>query len=214
MRRDSKENMLMVTGMVVLILSAAAVSYMVASYQNTLKMKEVQVIYEYKIESISTQAEKFGDNLSKALTYLDIARYNLERARLNLDKSLFWMEEKEYAEMNTSSSNAVYYFRRANTIFGKALDYLLISMNFTVENYEKVLEYYINYTNSALNLTKTGELMSMHLNNASHYLLSGAADDADAEFQKFSTLQNVYSEWDQDMENNLIKIKTFYGIRE
>ncbi|KAA0008913.1 MAG: hypothetical protein FE037_01175 [Thermoplasmata archaeon] len=214
MRRDSKENMLMVTGMVVLILSAAAVSYMVASYQNTLKMKEVQVIYEYKIESISTQAEKFGDNLSKALTYLDIARYNLERARLNLDKSLFWMEEKEYAEMNTSSSNAVYYFRRANTIFGKALDYLLISMNFTVENYEKVLEYYINYTNSALNLTKTGELMSMHLNNASYYLLSGAADNADAELQKFSTLQNVYSEWDQDMENNLIKIKTFYGIRE
>ncbi len=107
MRRDGRENMLLISGMVVLILSAAAVSYMVASYQNSLKMKEVQVIYEYKIESISTQAEKFGDNLSKALTYLDIARYNLEEAKFNLDKSLFWMGEEEYAEMNTSSSNAV-----------------------------------------------------------------------------------------------------------
>ncbi|HHF58880.1 MAG TPA: hypothetical protein ENL44_01610 [Thermoplasmatales archaeon] len=213
MRRDGRENMLLISGMVVLILSAAAVSYMVASYQNSLKMKEVQVIYEYKIETISTQAEKFGDNLSKALTYLDIARYNLEEAKFNLDKSLFWMEEEEYAEMNTSSSNAAYYFKRANTIFGKALDFLLISKNFTVENYKKILEYYINYTNSALNLTKTGELMSIHLNNASHYLLSGAADDADAEFQKFSMLQGIYNEWYQEMEDNLIKIKTFYGIR-
>ncbi|KAA0007805.1 MAG: hypothetical protein FE042_03375 [Thermoplasmata archaeon] len=214
MRRDGKENMLLIGGVIILILSAAVVSYMVASYQSSLKMKEVQIIYEYKIENISTQAEKFGENLSKALTYLDIARYNLERGRLNLDKSLFWMKEEEYREMNTSSSKAVYYFGRANAIFGKARVYLIISKNFTVKNYEKILEYYINYTNSALNLTKTGKLMSMCLNNASIYLLSGAADRADAELQKFSTLQNIYNEWDQEMENYLIKIKTFYGIRE
>ncbi|KAA0015456.1 MAG: hypothetical protein FE037_02200 [Thermoplasmata archaeon] len=214
MRRDGKENMLLIGGVIILILSAAVVSYMVASYQSSLKMKEVQIIYEYKIENISTQAEKFGENLSKALTYLDIARYNLERGRLNLDKSLFWMKEEEYREMNTSSSKAVYYFGRANAIFGKARVYLIISKNFTVKNYEKILEYYINYTNSALNLTKTGKLMSMCLNNASIYLLSGAADQADAELQKFSTLQNIYNEWDQEMENYLIKIKTFYGIRE
>jgi len=214
MRRDGKENMLLIGGVIILILSAAVVSYMVASYQSSLKMKEVQIIYEYKIENISTQAEKFGENLSKALTYLDIARYNLERGRLNLDKSLFWMKEEEYREMNTSSSKAVYYFGRANAIFGKARDYLIISKNFTVKNYEKILEYYINYTNSALNLTKTGKLMSMCLNNASIYLLSGAADQADAELQKFSALQNIYNEWDQEMENYLIKIKTFYGIRE
>ena len=214
MRRDGKENMLLIGGVIILILSAAVVSYMVASYQSSLKMKEVQIIYEYKIENISTQAEKFGENLSKALTYLDIARYNLERGRLNLDKSLFWMKEEEYREMNTSSSKAVYYFGRANAIFGKARVYLIISKNFTVKNYEKILEYYINYTNSALNLTKTGKLMSMCLNNASIYLLSGADDRADAELQKFSTLQNIYNEWDQEMENYLIKIKTFYGIRE
>jgi len=214
MRRDGKENMLLIGGVIILILSAAVVSYMVASYQSSLKMKEVQIIYEYKIENISTQAEKFGENLSKALTYLDIARYNLERGRLNLDKSLFWMKEEEYREMNTSSSKAVYYFGRANAIFGKARVYLIISKNFTVKNYEKILEYYINYTNSALNLTKTGKLMSMCLNNASIYLLSGADDQADAELQKFSTLQNIYNEWDQEMENYLIKIKTFYGIRE
>ena len=201
-------------GMVSIMIVVITMTYIIADYQNRIKLQEVRVVYEEKIEFVTSQAKKFVDNMSMALTYLDTARDDLKNAKINLEKANFWFERKDYEKTKNFTFDAKFYFNRSNYVFKKALHYMLLSTNSSTEEYSVILELYINYTHSAINLTYYGNLMSWHLENASIYYQDGENAKASHEMDIFNELSPYYNQFDQEMENYMREIKFYYGIRE
>lgn len=197
-------------GMLAIMIAVVTLSYVLAES----KIREEREIYTEKIRVVTAQAKRFADNISTALTYLDTAREDLKNAKLSIDKAVFWLDEKNYQEMKNRSFDARFYFNRSNYVFEKALYYLLLSMNSSTEEYEMILQYYINYTNAAVNLTNYGKIMSLCLENASIHYLENDERKADQEMVKFGELTSSYTLFDQEMEDHMRKIKLYYGIRE
>ncbi|HEX17327.1 MAG TPA: hypothetical protein ENG60_02820 [Thermoplasmatales archaeon] len=194
---------LLIIVVAVLAMIAIPSTYLFAS----TKLEEVKVVYEKRIQVITSRAKEFADNLSIALTYMDTARDDLKNARLNLEKTIFWMDEKEYDRMRNSSFDAIFYFNRSNALFRKSLSYLLYSKNSSTKEYEKVLDLYINYTRSAINLTHYGVLISRCLENVS-------ISRAEEWMEDYEELKEYYDRYDEEMRSYLIQIKDYCGIRE
>ena len=199
---------------IVLMVVIIAITYLFADYQHKIKLKEVKIVYEDKIKVVTTQAKKFADNISIALTYLDTAREDLKNAKLNFEKAMFWLEENNYREMKNASFNARFYFNRSHVIFEKSMYYLKLSANTSTEEYKEVIQYYINYTYSAINMTHYGEIMSSHLENASTYYLNGKDLEANQEMESFEEAKQSYDLFEEQMNEYLMQIKDYYNIRE
>ncbi len=199
---------------IVLMVVIIAITYLFADYQHRIKLKEVKIVYEDKIKVVTTQAKKFADNISIALTYLDTAREDLKNAKLNFEKTMFWLEEKNYREMKNASFNARFYFNRSHVIFEKSMYYLKLSANTSTEEYKEVIQYYINYTCSAINMTHYGKIMSSHLENASTYYLNGKDLEANQEMESFEEAKQSYDSFEEKMNEYLMQIKDYYNIRE
>jgi len=197
-----------------LMIVAVTMTYIIGDYNSRAKIKTLTVRYEYEISNITTKTEKFFDNYSKALTYIDVARADLKNAIYYFDLAEYWLSSKNYVNASTSGDAASYYYNGSENLFTKSQVFLVNSQKYTTNTYVELLNYYLNYTSVGVNLTDTGKGMAAALKSAAVYYNQGKTGEAESEMSKLNTLKEEYSGYQTMFEQILLDIKDFYGIRE
>lgn len=193
---------------------AVTMTYIIGDYNSRAKIKTLIVRYEYEISNITTKTEKFFDNYSKALTYIDVARADLKNALYYFDLAEYWLSSKNYVNASVSGDAALYYYNSSNKVFTRSQIFLVNSQNYTPEAYIELLKYYINYTSAGINLTETGKNMAAALTSAAEYYIQGKTGEAWSDMNKLNSLKEEYNGYQTMFEQILLAIKDFYGIRE
>ncbi|HEC94716.1 MAG TPA: hypothetical protein ENI45_01970 [Thermoplasmatales archaeon] len=197
-----------------LMIVAVTMTYIIGDYTNKAKIRTLTIRYEYEISNITTRTEKFFDNYSKALTYIDVARSDLKNALYHFDLAQYQLNEGDYRNISSSCDAALYYYNSSNHVFTKSLAFIVNSQSHTPQAYEELLTYYLNYTSAGINLTIAGKKMVSALSSAAEYYSQGKTTKGDDSLALLNTLKEEYDDYQSLFEQSLLAIKDFYGIRE
>ncbi len=196
------------------MLVSITMTYILADYRNRTAMHTLTVRYEYEISNITAKTERFFDNFSIALNYIDIARSDMENGLYHIELSKYYLETGSYNLSKNEGKGAFYYYNESNRFFNSSIPRIISAKPHATGDYQILMDLYMNYTNIAKNLTMIGKEMSTESSSASSMYLEGNSGNGEKMFDNFLDTYGEYKNYTKMYDDALLAIKNFYGLRE
>ena len=200
------------TVIVVVGIVSASTTYVIADYLNRGKVEDVKVKYEHILLKVSDEAKKFADNLSLALTCLDTARDDLQKALYYTSLSNFSLLNSRYREAKQRGEAAFYYFNLSYAEFESSLEHILEIGQYP--HGKDLISIYVNYTESAIMLSKLGKYLCENLSKAAEYYIQGLSDEGNKTLSIYTNLKKTFNDQMNQLDVCILQIKNYHGIRK
>lgn len=174
MAREFTRNMFI--SLLAIMIGAIIITFFVADIQARIDVtRTLTAEHQEEIESIESKNINFTSNYMKSTTILEQAREDRSWGNHHYELAWMWYKnallEDNETDMNTLKSSgidnctkAMTYYKISNKNFKEATDRFILTKNYTnYYRYDDLIDIYIN-------LTETGERLTMLRYNASNYL--------------------------------------------